>query len=408
MGMDHRCLVLSGRLLHGQEPADVHARMAAAFGMEMAGFRERVFARTPLIIRRGLDVATAEAQAAQLRDMGAEADVWPDDGPLIWLRRDQQVRGPLPEEALGRYAEPGDRWCHDGGQTWFAWEPAPRGTEPPPLPLASAMTTHDVDAHETEAFSASEDGEAASVLPPPLPAAVAPAPQAAPQAVPVKRSISIAAIFALLFAAAALHWHFLSPATLLVAFCAIAYLYPRPMLRGRAIAMMAVVFSVVALAMWMHRPAPVAVAQHYVPRPLKPLAADAPAAAAGTPCMAQTAVPKNDEDRFLLTGQRLLTGRAQRKGDTYVAEAAVSLDGQCQPSALQLYVFRDGVFIGTVLDKAAGIASTKLADFDLVDDQHLRVTMAECTDKPVNCAATTVRQFAVMPGGGGWTLGETK
>jgi len=397
MGMDHRCLVLSGRLLHGQDPADVHARMAAAFGMEGAGFRERVFARTPLIIRRGLDAETAEAQAAQLREMGAEADVWPDSGPLVWLRRDQQVRGPLPEEALGRYAEPGDRWCHDGGQTWFAWEPAPSGPQPPPLPEETTTPVHEaVDAGL--ASPAADTTSAAPALPPPLPVA--------PVTKPVKKPFSTAAAFAVLFAMLALLWHPLSPFALLVALCALAYLYPRPTLRGRAIAVAAVALSVTALALWVHRPTAQPVALTYVPRPLKPLAQEGTGATA--PCAARTATPKNDEDRFLLTGERLLTGRAQRKGDTYVAEAAVSVDEQCQPSALQLYVFRDGVFIGTVLDKAASMASTKLADFDLVDDQHLRVTMAQCTDKPTSCAATTVRQFAVMPGGGGWTLGETK
>ena len=220
MGMDHRCLVLSGRLLHGQDPADVHARMAAAFGMAMAGFRERVFARTPLIIRRGLDAATAEAQATQLREMGAEADVWPDDGPLIWLRCDQQVRGPLPEAALGRYAEPGDRWCHDGGQTWFAWEPEPAGAAPPPLPGTVQATAAMHEAIEADEPPASEAASASSSEPPPLPAA--------PTAKPAKRAISTAAVFAVLFATLALLWHPLSPVALLVALCALAYLFPRP------------------------------------------------------------------------------------------------------------------------------------------------------------------------------------
>jgi len=170
----------------------------------------------------------------------------------------------------------------------------------------------------------------------------------------------------------------------------------------------AVVLSATALVLWMQKPAAVPVAQPYVPRPLKPLSQSAPTTVANAPCVAKTATPKNDEDRFLLTGERLLTGRAQRKGDTYVAEAAVSVDEQCQPAALQLYVFHNGVFIGTVLDTATHVADAKLTDFDLVDDQHLRVTLAQCSDKPASCAATTVRQFAVLPGGGGWTLGEVK
>jgi hypothetical protein len=104
----------------------------------------------------------------------------------------------------------------------------------------------------------------------------------------------------------------------------------------------------------------------------------------------------------------MLTGRAQRKGDTYVAEAAVSVDDKCQPSALQLYVFRNGVFVGTALEKAVSLATTRLTQFDLTDDQHLRVTLAQCTDKPGDCAATTIREIAVLPGAGGWTLGEMK
>ncbi|WP_157956419.1 hypothetical protein [Dyella sp. C11] len=432
MGMDHRCLVLSGRLLDGQDPASVHARMAAAFGMEMAGFRERVFARAPLIIRRGLEPEAADAQVAQLRGMGVEADIWPDDERLIWLRRDNQVRGPLPADALDRYAEAGDQWCHDGGQTWFAWEPAASSENPPPLPtppeaqarelihedgpapresdvpadhqpppLPEEVHAYAFDASDTHDPFAAEPEAVASREPPPLPAT-----STKP---PLKKPYSTAAVFAVLFAVLALLWHPLSSVALLVALCTLVYLYQRPALRGRFVAVAAVILSATALVLWMHRPPAAApVAQPYVPRPLKPLSQSAPATVATTECTVRTAAPKNDEDRFLLTGQRLLTGHAQRKGDTYVAEAAVSVDAQCQPNALQLYVFHNGVFIGTVLDTAASVATTKLSDFDLVDDQHLRVTLAQCSDKPASCAATTVRQFAVMPGGGGWTLGETK
>ena len=378
--MEHRCLVLSGRLLDGQDPATVHARMAAAFGMELSGFRDRVFERAPLIIRRGLDADAAEAQVAQLRDMGVEADVWPDGGALVWLRRDQQIRGPLPQQALAHYARPGDQWCHDGGQTWFAWQPASDDVaEPPPL-QAAAQAPHQ---------------------PPPLPAS---------PAAPAKTSLSSVAIVAALFGLLALLWRPLAPIAVLLALGALLYLYRRPLLRGRAFAVAALLLSGTALFLWTQRPAPVPLAQPYVPRPLQPLSASAPTTTAVAPvqCVATTATPQNDEDRFLLTGQRLLTGRAQRKGDTYVAEAAVSVDNQCKPSALQLYVFHHGVFIGTALETAASLANTQLTDFDLTDDQHLRITLAQCTSKPGDCAATTVKQIAVMPGGGGWTLGEVK
>ncbi|WP_267224681.1 hypothetical protein [Dyella silvae] len=391
--MDHYCLVLSGRLLDGHDPSAVHERMAAAFGMEMSGFRERVFERAPLIIRRGLDATAAEAQAAQLRDMGVEADALPDSDRLIWLRRAGRICGPLPEQALDRYAEPGDQWCHDGGQAWFAWSPASDDGEPPPLPPVYRT-------HESPEFS----GVDALAEPPPLP----PQPPAsvAPTTSSVRPPLSAVAVVAALFGLLALLIHSLAPVALLVALGALIYLYRRPLLRGRAWAVAAVLLSVAASFLWLHRPAPVQVAQPYVPRPLQPLPSST--ADASPQCAAKAASPKNDEDRFLLTGQRVLTGRAQRKGDTYVAEAAVSVNQQCEPDALQLYVFRHGVFIGTALDSAASVATTKLTEFDLVDDQHLRVTLARCTDKPASCAATTVRQFMVMPGGGGWTLGETK
>jgi hypothetical protein len=402
-GMDHRCLVLSGRLLDGQDPAAVHARMAAAFGMELSGFRDRVFERAPLIIRRGLDAVAAEAQATQLRDMGVEADVWPDGDALVWLRRDQQIRGPLPQQALTRYARPGDQWCHDGGQNWFAWQAtSDDSTLPPPLPTTQEAGTP--TSRDFQGVPPLDAGDEAASQPPPLPAS------APVSTTPAKTPLSSVAIIAALFGLLALLWHPLAPIALLLALGALLYLHRRPLLRGRAYAVAALLLSGTALFLWMERPAPVPVAQPYVPRPLQPLSASAPASTAETPaqCVASAAAPQNDEDRFLLTGQRLLTGRAQRKGDTYVAEAAVAVDSQCQPSALQLYVFHHGVFIGTALETAASLANTRLTQFDLTDDQHLRITLAQCTSKPGDCAATTVKQIAVMPGGGGWTLGEVK
>jgi hypothetical protein len=383
MDRDHRCLVLSGRLLDGQDPAAVQARMAAAFGMDPAGFRERVFERAPLVIRRSLDATTADTQAAQLRAMGADASVWPDDGRLVWLRRDGRVHGPLPEPALERYATPGDQWCHDGGQAWFDWMPTADAGEPPPLPTGA--------------------------MPPPLPPSAASMPASTPA--PARTPLSTFAVVAALFGLLALLIRPLAPLAVLLALGALAYLWRRPLLRGRAYAVAALLLAGTALLLRLAHPVPTpANVVAYVPRPLKPLVDTETAAAAepATQCEARAPEPKNDEDRFLLTGQRLLTGRAQRKGDTYVAEAAVTVDAQCQPSALQLYVFRHGVLIGTALDTAASLANTRLDGFDLVDDQHLRITLAHCTDQPADCAATTVREIAVMPGGGGWTLGEMK
>ncbi len=409
--MDHRCLVLSGRLLDGQDPTTVHARLAAAFGMEMSGFRERVFERAPLIIRRGLDPAAADAQVAQLRALGVEAESLPDSEALVWLRRGQQVCGPIPEAALARYALPGDQWCHDGGQQWFAWQPVANEAPLPP-PLAAT-------ANAPDDFTQATATETSHHLPPPLPeldpqrdepSPLPPSPPSEPLAAtgPLSRFAVMAALLGLL----AMFWRSLAPVTTLIALGALLFLYRRPLLRGRVYAVAALILSATALFLWMEQPAPAAaaVAHAYVARPLKPMAPTERMTAPESPaqCKAQAATPKNDEDRFLLTGQRILTGRAQRKGDTYVAEAAVSVDEQCQPSALQLYVFRNGVFIGTALEVAASPATTQLTAFDLIDDQHLRITLAPCTAKPGDCAATTIRQIAVLPGADGWTLGEMK
>ncbi|WP_199101040.1 hypothetical protein [Dyella sp. ASV21] len=407
--MDHRCLVLSGRLLDEQDAATVHARMAAAFGMELSGFRERVLERAPLIIRRGLDAATADVQAAQLRAIGVEADVLPDTGQLAWLRRDGHIRGPLPADALACYAQPGDQWCHDGGQTWFAWTPEVAAAE---------AIAFELPATESPAEPAAVDAplDATQALhgePPPLPPSAPPRVplSGAPVTPASKPPLSTVAVVAGLIGLLAILVHALAPIALLLAIGALIYLYRRPLLRGRPWAVAALLLSAVALCLWLQRPAPQPVAQPYVPRPLKPLN-DTTAVAANASTLAQCAAkapePKSEEDRFLLTGQRLLTGRAQRKGDTYVAEAAVAVDPQCQPSALQLYVFRHGVLIGTALDTAATLAHTRLDQFDLIDDQHLRITLAQCGTEPGSCATATVRQIAVMPGGGGWTLGEIK
>lgn len=382
--MDQYCLVLTGRLLQGQDPASAHARMAEAFGMEGADFRQRVFERAPLLIRRGLALEEAQAQVAQLAQMGVEAHAEPDDAPLVWLLRQGQVRGPVPESALARYAGDGDQWCHDGGQQWFPWAaPASGSPVPPPLPAPSTS---------------------AHTAPPPMPPAPAhPTPTS---------SVSGWAIAALCLAVLGLLWHAMAPVALLVGLATLLWLLRHPDARGRVLAVVALLIGAAGLAMWLQRPAPppaAAMAQPYIPRPLQPLgsaddAGDKTSEGVGTgQCSAAAPAPRSDEDRFLLTGgQRLLTGRAQRKGDTYVAEAAARFDDACHPESLQLYVFRSGVFVGTALENAVSAASAKLADFQLADDQHLNVTLVPC--KGDACGAQDVRQIRLLHGTGGWMV----
>ncbi|HEX5305992.1 MAG TPA: hypothetical protein VFW82_07900, partial [Dyella sp.] len=96
--METFCLVLAGRHLDHDAPA-VEKRLAEAFGMAPAEFRDKVWQRAPLIIRRALDEATAHTQASQLTALGTAAEVHADDGALIWLLRGQRVLGPLPAGA---------------------------------------------------------------------------------------------------------------------------------------------------------------------------------------------------------------------------------------------------------------------------------------------------------------------
>lgn len=146
--MEKFCLVLTGRMVDGHALAAVEARLAEAFALTPQAFREQVWQRTPLVIRRDLEAAAAADQAGQLNQHGAEAEVWPDAAPLVWLRRDGRVRGPLPQDALDHFGQAGDDWCPDGSTTWVPLgcavdTPLPQGTAatradtaPPPLPAA--------------------------------------------------------------------------------------------------------------------------------------------------------------------------------------------------------------------------------------------------------------------------------
>jgi TonB family protein len=322
--MDTFCLVLAGHHLDHDADA-VESRLAEAFGMTPEAFRDKVWQRAPLIIRRTLDEATARAQAEQLQQLGTAAAAHADDGALIWLLRDGRVLGPLPAGARGDYARSGDRWCHDGDASWQA---LPLAT-PPPLPRSS-------------------------LLPPPLPTTGT--------------------------------------------------------ARGRRRRPLAwlggIAAAAVLLALWVHHrapsPVPATPVVTYVPRPLQPMAAAAPAAA---PTCPKSAVPASDEDRFLLAGgERLLTGRSRRSGDAYVAEAVLQRDAHCQPSAAQLYVFRHGVFVGTAIDAPIDPRRSQLTDFTLDAQGQLTYSVRRCDGRAGGCGDTVTYQAHLQRGDGGWVL----
>lgn len=147
-------------------------------------------------------------------------------------------------------------------------------------------------------------------------------------------------------------------------------------------------------------PAPAA-ALRYVPRPLQPMA---PNVVAETCADAAGASPRNNEDRFLLAGgARQLSGRSQREGDNYVAEAVVQRDARCQPSAVQLYVFHRGVLVGTPMDSPLDPRRVRLSSFALSPDGQLTYTLQRCDARAGSCHPETYRT-RLQPGGGGWVL----
>lgn len=178
--------------------------------------------------------------------------------------------------------------------------------------------------------------------------------------------------------------------------------------RRRATPWLAGGLATVALLIvaWRHdRPPPPAPVQtvRYIPRPLQPLAATH---AAGHPsCRDAGAAPGGDEDRFLIAGgQRQLTGRSDRSGDTYVAEAVLGRDARCQATSVQLYVFRHGAFVGTAMEAPIDPRRNPLVSFRLADDRTLDYTLGQCESGTTPCPPDEDHHAMLQPGGGGWIM----
>ncbi|MEW5836458.1 MAG: energy transducer TonB [Pseudomonadota bacterium] len=319
--MDTYCLVLTGEFTD-PDPAAARTRLAAAFGMTPEAFEQKVWQRAPLIIRQGLDAETAMRQCGQLGELGAQAEASPSGETLIWLLRGERVLGPLPAGILDRFGRPGDRWCHDGDDSW---QDVSTPIMPPPLPTT---------------------GE-----PPPLPARTG-----------------------------------------------------KGFLQRYGRWLVAAAAAAVLVGAWLHvrTPAPATNAPvQYVPRPLQPMAAAAPSVRCPD---ATGAAPSSDEDRFLLAGgERQLTGRSQREGGSYVAEAVVGRDAQCHPDAVQLYVFHEGVFVGTPLDPPIDPRHTTL-DFKLDPQGQLDYTVQRCESPGTACSPAEHYRVRLQRSDSGWAL----
>lgn len=128
----------------------------------------------------------------------------------------------------------------------------------------------------------------------------------------------------------------------------------------------------------------------YTPRPLQPM----PDAWTGqAACRGAGPVPANDEDRYLITGgQRTLTGRSQRRGDTYVAEAISHAGASCDESTVQLYLFHQGGFVGPATPASLEMAKAHFGAFILVDSEHLHYAISSHDGSEADATSTLVKR----------------
>ena len=127
---------------------------------------------------------------------------------------------------------------------------------------------------------------------------------------------------------------------------------------------------------WLRTPAPPAPPVRYVPRPLQPLPTEL--AHASPACADGDARPAaSEEDHFLVAGGRELGAISARDGEDYVAAAVIARDAACRASALQLYAFHRGVFVGALLDAPLDPRRDQLAGIRFVAE-GLRYAVRRC------------------------------
>jgi hypothetical protein len=119
--VDQYCVVLCG--LHAGAPDETSAwqPVAAALKLDHAEFERRVVAALPRVVRRELDLATAERIAQVLQALQVDARVLPDDPQLVYIERAGASCGPLPQSSLVDFIEPGESFRHRGTTTWKSW-----------------------------------------------------------------------------------------------------------------------------------------------------------------------------------------------------------------------------------------------------------------------------------------------
>lgn len=139
------------------------------------------------------------------------------------------------------------------------------------------------------------------------------------------------------------------------------------------------------------------------------LASSKPATMAKAGCANHGTAPVSEEERLLLSpGARKLTGRSQRKGSTYVAEATSRAAGGCAKTTVQLYLFRAGRFIGPATPYSLPAKTARFESFSLVDPEHLRYVVADSAASDSRCVRIHSRRptatTTLINGTQGWTL----
>ena len=136
-------------------------------------------------------------------------------------------------------------------------------------------------------------------------------------------------------------------------------------------------------------------------------------AAPAPDCPTTGVAPTSDEDRYLVTGgERALTGRWQRNGGTYVAEAITHAGTDCADARVQLYLFRDGGFVGPATPHGVDAKGGHFAAFTLVDPEHLTYTADAAASTQSRCEragntrppAATTGATTLVREPQGWTI----
>lgn len=126
----------------------------------------------------------------------------------------------------------------------------------------------------------------------------------------------------------------------------------------------------------------------------------ADAVSATDDCSGEAPKPQSPEEVTLLANsQRHLTGhsiRAGAGGNIYIVEAALGYDGQCRASPYQIYVFNNNKIVGTLSPQAmTARADGAIADFKLVDPEHLQLDIERYKPNDPACCASSHEQRIV-------------